>query len=57
MSELMKGLEINGEQLCVVAALLGNFLLPEIELADLHKKLIAGKASKVDLVASLIFHC
>lgn len=48
VSELTKGLGITGEELCVVAALLGNFLLPEVELADLHKKLTAGKAVKAE---------
>lgn len=48
VSELIKGLSITGDELCVVAALLGNFLLPETELSDLHRKLIAGKAVKAE---------
>uniref|UniRef100_A0A224XIS9 Putative constitutive coactivator of ppar-gamma-like protein 1 log isoform x1 n=1 Tax=Panstrongylus lignarius TaxID=156445 RepID=A0A224XIS9_9HEMI len=39
IAELMKGLNLTPEQLCVVAALLGNFLLPESELMDLYQKL------------------
>ncbi|XP_073973684.1 constitutive coactivator of PPAR-gamma-like protein 1 homolog isoform X2 [Rhodnius prolixus] len=39
IGELMKGLNLTPEQLCVVAALLGNFLLPESELMDLYQKL------------------
>ncbi|KAK9501042.1 hypothetical protein O3M35_002165 [Rhynocoris fuscipes] len=39
IAELMKGLNLTAEQLCVVAALLGNFLLPESELMDLYQKL------------------
>uniref|UniRef100_A0A146LZW3 Constitutive coactivator of PPAR-gamma-like protein 2 n=1 Tax=Lygus hesperus TaxID=30085 RepID=A0A146LZW3_LYGHE len=39
ISELTKSLQLNTDQLCILAALLGNFLLPESELSDLHKKL------------------
>ncbi|CAB0010324.1 unnamed protein product, partial [Nesidiocoris tenuis] len=39
ISELSKSLQLSVDQLCILAALLGNFLLPESELSDLHKKL------------------
>nr|CAH7767847.1 unnamed protein product [Callosobruchus chinensis] len=39
ISELTKTLKITQEQVCIMAALLGNFLLPESDLQDLYKKL------------------
>ncbi|KAF5284298.1 hypothetical protein FQA39_LY04591 [Lamprigera yunnana] len=40
-SELTKTLQLSNEQVCVVAALLGNFILPESELTDVYKKIAA----------------
>ncbi|XP_014260840.1 constitutive coactivator of PPAR-gamma-like protein 1 [Cimex lectularius] len=52
IAEVMKGLELTQEQLCVLAALLGNFLLPESELSDLYKKLnVEPKPGKDGTVA------
>ncbi|CAH0555885.1 unnamed protein product [Brassicogethes aeneus] len=45
ISELTKSLKINQEQVCVMSALLGNFLLPETELQDLYKKLNVAVAT------------
>nr|CAI5855053.1 unnamed protein product [Callosobruchus analis] len=39
ISELTKTLKVTQEQVCIMAALLGNFLLPESDLQDLYKKL------------------
>ncbi|KAG5888701.1 hypothetical protein JTB14_035766 [Gonioctena quinquepunctata] len=39
ISELTKTLKVTQEQVCIMAALLGNFLLPENDLQDLYKKL------------------
>ncbi|XP_050304271.1 constitutive coactivator of PPAR-gamma-like protein 1 isoform X2 [Anthonomus grandis grandis] len=39
LSVLTKALNITPDQVCVMAALLGNFLLPEAELQDLYKKI------------------
>lgn len=39
LNELTKSLQITQEQVCVMAALLGNFLLPRSELHDLYKKI------------------
>ncbi|KAI4461927.1 constitutive coactivator of peroxisome proliferator-activated receptor gamma [Holotrichia oblita] len=50
LSELTKTLLLSQEQVCVVASLLGNFLLPESELQDLYKKisiLIGSKEIKL----------
>ncbi|XP_074029508.1 constitutive coactivator of PPAR-gamma-like protein 1 homolog [Leptinotarsa decemlineata] len=43
ISELTKTLNLTQEQVCIMAALLGNFLLPKIELQDLYKKLGMSK--------------
>lgn len=45
VSELTKTLKITHEQVCIMAALLGNFLLPESELQDLYKKLNLAKVT------------
>lgn len=47
ISELTKTLKITQEQVCIMAALLGNFLLPESELQDLYKKLGLTKGESV----------
>lgn len=39
IGELTKTLKVTQEQVCIMAALLGNFLLPESDLQDLYKKL------------------
>ncbi|KAL3267989.1 hypothetical protein HHI36_007123 [Cryptolaemus montrouzieri] len=39
VKELTKTLKLTQEQICVMAALLGNFLLPEASLQDLYKKI------------------
>lgn len=52
LSELTKTLLLSQEQVCVVASLLGNFLLPESELQDIYRKIIAhigNKDTKVHL--------
>ncbi|XP_075235420.1 constitutive coactivator of PPAR-gamma-like protein 1 homolog [Lycorma delicatula] len=38
LQELNKGLGLNSEKLCVLAALLGNYLLTEHDLLDVYKK-------------------
>lgn len=38
--ELHKTLQLSQDQVCVLAALLGNFLLPESELQDLYRRVI-----------------
>lgn len=37
ISELMKELELTNERLCVLTALLGNYLLPDNDLKDVYK--------------------
>lgn len=37
--EMTKQLSLTQEQLCVLAALLGNYLLPECELTDIYRKI------------------
>lgn len=37
ISEIMKELELTNERLCVLTALLGNYLLPDKELKDVYK--------------------
>lgn len=39
VAELSKHLQLTQEQMCVLASLLGNFLLPENELQDVYKKI------------------
>lgn len=39
LSVLTKSLNVTQEQICIMAALLGNFLLPESELQDLYRKI------------------
>lgn len=54
LSELTKTLFLSQEQVCVVASLLGNFLLPESELQDLYKKisvLVGNKEVKVSIIS------
>ena len=46
LSELTKTLLLSQEQVCVVASLLGNFLLPESELQDIYRKIIAHTGNK-----------
>jgi len=38
LGELCKGLGLTSDKLCVLAALLGNYILPEYDLADVYKK-------------------
>uniref|UniRef100_A0A1B6BZX8 Constitutive coactivator of PPAR-gamma-like protein 1 homolog n=1 Tax=Clastoptera arizonana TaxID=38151 RepID=A0A1B6BZX8_9HEMI len=38
LSELIKGLAITPDRLCILAALLGNYILPENDLGDVYKK-------------------
>nr|XP_022900711.1 constitutive coactivator of PPAR-gamma-like protein 1 homolog isoform X1 [Onthophagus taurus]XP_022900712.1 constitutive coactivator of PPAR-gamma-like protein 1 homolog isoform X1 [Onthophagus taurus] len=46
VSELTKTLLLSQEQVCVVASLLGNFMLPESELQDIYKKVLAMASNK-----------
>lgn len=39
LSVLTKSLNLTQEQVCVMAALLGNFLLTENDLQDIYKKI------------------
>lgn len=39
MSEVTKALNIPSDRLCILASLLGNFILPEHELVEFYKKL------------------
>lgn len=49
LSELTKTLQLSNEQVCVVSALLGSFLLPESDLQDVYRKiaLMSSKDIKV----------
>lgn len=55
LSELTKVLQLSNEQVCVVAALLGNFLLPENELQDVYRKVALMAGCKESKVSELIF--
>ncbi|XP_060533756.1 constitutive coactivator of PPAR-gamma-like protein 1 [Cylas formicarius] len=46
LSVLSKALNVTQEQICVMAALLGNFLLPESNLQDIYKKIGLSKSSE-----------
>lgn len=48
LSELTKTLQLSNEQVCVVAALLGNFILPDTEMQDIYRK-IAASANPKDI--------
>lgn len=39
ISEITKALNIPADRLCILASLLGNFILPEHELTEFYKKL------------------
>ncbi|XP_066157266.1 constitutive coactivator of PPAR-gamma-like protein 1 homolog isoform X2 [Euwallacea fornicatus] len=43
LSVLTKTLNVTQEQICIMATLLGNFLLPENELQDLHRRINLSK--------------
>ncbi|KAK5644660.1 hypothetical protein RI129_005960 [Pyrocoelia pectoralis] len=50
LSELTKTLQLSNEQVCVVAALMGNFILSESELQDIYRKITmvtSGKDTKL----------
>lgn len=57
VSEMTKILKLSHEQLCVLAALLGNYLLPESELVEVYRKagisLSPNRPSSEQLVRSL----
>lgn len=53
LSVLTKALNVTQEQICIMAALLGNFLLPESDLQDFYKKINLTK--KEESVSCLIF--
>lgn len=52
--ELHKTLQLSQDQVCVLAALLGNFLLPESELQDLYRRVIPN--SKDNSEVSFLFN-
>lgn len=41
VSVMAKHLQLQTDQLCILAALLGNFLMPEAELQDIHKRVLS----------------
>lgn len=46
LGELTKTLQLSQEQVCVVASLLGNFLLSESDLQDIHKQISNESSTK-----------
>lgn len=46
LSELTRSLNLTHEQICVLASLLGNFLLPESELQDVYRKILSSVSSR-----------
>ncbi|KAF5305237.1 hypothetical protein FQR65_LT07776 [Abscondita terminalis] len=51
LSELTKTLQLSNEQVCVVAALLGNFILPDVEMQDIYRKIaVAGNCNDNKLI-------
>lgn len=59
LSELHKALNLTQEQICVLAALLGNFILPESELQDFYKRIgiPINKTSEVCIqITKFTFH-
>ncbi|XP_025831236.1 constitutive coactivator of PPAR-gamma-like protein 1 isoform X2 [Agrilus planipennis] len=46
IGELTKALELTTEQVCVLAAILGNFLLPEVQMQDIYRKILEATGSK-----------
>ena len=47
MHEVAKGLDLQPNRFCLLAALLGNFLLTDEDLADFHEALLQKKQAKV----------
>ena len=47
MHEVAKGLDLQPNRFCLLAALLGNFLLTEEDLVDFHDTLLKKKQAKV----------
>ncbi|XP_030761684.1 constitutive coactivator of PPAR-gamma-like protein 1 homolog isoform X2 [Sitophilus oryzae] len=52
LSVLTKSINVTQEQICIMAALLGNFLLPESELQDFYKKIDLVKRERDENGAS-----
>ncbi|KAF7279184.1 hypothetical protein GWI33_007593 [Rhynchophorus ferrugineus] len=48
LSVLTKALNVTQEQVCIMAALLGNFLLPENELQDFYKRIELSKKDETN---------
>lgn len=49
--ELHKTLQLLQEQVCVLVALLGNFLLPESDLQDLYRRVIPNSKESGEVSA------
>lgn len=60
VKEMTKTLKLSQEQICVMAALLGNFLLSESSLQDLYRRIglidiSNDNKEKADMVRNIIF--
>lgn len=47
LKELTKTLQLSSEQICVVAALMGNFILPENQLQDIYRQIVLVSTGKL----------
>lgn len=59
LSVLTKSLSVTQEQICIMASLLGNFLLPESDLQDLYKKINLTKRDenvKSQVISGFMFY-
>ncbi|XP_023290727.1 constitutive coactivator of PPAR-gamma-like protein 1 homolog isoform X2 [Orussus abietinus] len=54
ISEIMKALNLSSDRLCILAALLGNYLLTEQDLVDFYKKLNINTNSSKMTVEQMI---
>lgn len=52
----MKMLDLNNEKLCVLAALLGNYLLSDKDLKDVYEKLQIQMGNSEEVNTVCIFH-
>lgn len=52
--ELHKTLQLSQDQVSVLAALLGNFLLPESELQDLYRRIIPNNREAGEVIKNYI---
>ena len=47
MHEVARGLDLQPNRFCLLAALLGSFLLTDDDLTDFHESLLQAKQAKV----------